>query len=410
MFDIKKPATQSADDEPQIAEQDNLSPDSGRDEPSMGDLGDVQAPSQADAFFANVDEVAEQAVSPERAAAELEAESFIEPDSELPRQGGDVLEAEPPVTNDSSQNQQDTSRHQAPHEAKRDVPQFGLPVDMRKTSPKIGQILVANAKLTEENVADVLADQEQNPSARFGEIAVRKRYVSQKDVDEALASQFGFSSSAQSSAVLASEIVVAHNPFSPFAEALRGLRSQLMLRWFDGSPQQAALAMTSVDRSDGKSFITANLGVIFSQLGERTLIIDADLRNSTQHLKFGVQNRMGLSGVLSGRAGIEEILAVPGIDNLGILPSGAIPPNPQELLGREEFSRFLAAMASTFDVILVDTPSAQQASDAQVVAQRARAAVIVGRKDKTKSAEIAQLGAVMSSAGVKILGATLNEY
>ena len=103
-------------------------------------------------------------------------------------------------------------------------------------------------------------------------------------------------------------------------------------------------------------------------------------------------------------------MAVPGIDGLGILPAGAIPPNPQELLGREEFSRFLAAMAATFDVILIDTPSAQQASDAQVVAQRARAAVIVGRKDKTKSAEIAQLGAVMSSAGVKILGATLNEY
>jgi receptor protein-tyrosine kinase len=397
MFDIKK--TVPSDDEPQIVEQDNLSADAVRDEPSMGDIGEPPQQGQADAFFTDADPIQdERSVQPE-------PQSFIEPDSELPRQGGDVLEAErPAVHNEPGPGQQ------GPQETKHDIPQFGLPVDMRKTSPKIGQILVASGKITEENVADILAEQERRPSARFGEIGVEKRYISQKDVDEALASQFGFSSSAQSSAVLASEIVVAHNPFSPFAEALRGLRSQMMLRWFDGSPQQAALAMTSVDRSDGKSFITANLGVIFSQLGERTLIIDADLRNSTQHLKFGIQNRMGLSGVLSGRAGIEEILAVPGIDNLGILPSGAIPPNPQELLGREEFSRFLAAMAATFDVILIDTPSAQQASDAQVVAQRARAAVIVGRKDKTKSAEIAQLGAVMSSAGVKILGATLNEY
>lgn len=394
MFDIKKT---DRDDEPQINEQDNRGADESRDEPSISNLGGAQQPAQADAFFINADDE----VRAER-AAQPETDSFIEPESEIPRQG-DVLEAERPAP-------AEPVHSEATQDTKHDVPQFGLPVDTRKSSPKIGQILIANAKLTEDNVLEVLAEQEREPSVRFGEIAVRKRFVTQKDVDEALAAQFGFSSSAQSSAVLASEIVVAHNPFSPFAEALRGLRSQMMLRWFDGSPQQAALAMTSVDRSDGKSFITANLGVIFSQLGERTLIIDADLRNSTQHLKFGVQNRMGLSGVLSGRAGIEEILAVPGIDNLGILPAGAIPPNPQELLGREEFSRFLAAMSSTFDVILIDTPSAQQASDAQVVAQRARAAVIVGRKDKTKSAEIAQLGAVMSSAGVKILGATLNEY
>jgi receptor protein-tyrosine kinase len=209
---------------------------------------------------------------------------------------------------------------------------------------------------------------------------------------------------------LPEEIAVAHTPYSPFAEALRGLRSQLMLRWFDGSPQQTALALTSVDRGDGKSFICANLGVVFAQLGERTLIIDADLRNSTQHKKFGLHNKMGLSGVLSGRAGVEEILAVNGLPNLAVLPAGPLPPNPQELLGREDFGRMLQALSASFDVILIDTPSAQQASDAQVVAQRARAALIVGRKDKTKTTEISQLGAVMSGSGIKILGAALNDY
>lgn len=293
---------------------------------------------------------------------------------------------------------------------KQDIPQFGLPVDMRNVSPKIGAILVANGKMAEPQVQEVLDQQGREPASRFGELSVRNRFTSQKDVDDALASQFGFTSNSQAAGQVAPDIVVAHNPFSPFAEALRGLRSQLMLRWFDGSPQQGALAMTSVDRADGKSFICANLGVVFSQLGEKTLIIDADLRNSTQHLKFGVQNRMGLSGLLSGRAGMEEILAVPGLNNLAVLPAGPLPPNPQELLGRESFSQFLAAMSGTFDVILIDTPSAQQASDAQVVAQRARAALIVGRKDKTKSSEISQLGQVLTSSGVKLLGATLNTY
>lgn len=319
--------------------------------------------------------------------------------AEIPEQGNTNSEdAIPPDISEAKQH------------SKQDIPQFGLPVDTRNSSPKIGAILLANGKITEQQVQEVLAYQEQTPDARFGELAVLHRFVSQKDVDDALASQFGFSSNSQSSANVASEIVVAHNPFSPFAEALRGLRSQLMLRWFDGSPQQGALAMTSVDRADGKSFICANLGVVFSQLGEKTLIIDGDLRNSTLHKKFGIRNRMGLSGLLSGRAGIDEIIPVPGLNNLAVLPAGPQPPNPQELLGREEFSRFLAAMAGTFDVILIDTPSAQQASDAQVVAQRARAAIIVGRKDKTKSTEISQLGAVMTSSGVKLLGATLNSY
>jgi len=249
MFDIKKTA-QSDDEptivdepqisEPQIIEQDNMSAESVRDEPSMGDLGAAQ-PSEADAFFTGGEEIQQDRELP----AEPE-QSFVEPESELPRQSGDVLEAERPAThNEPNQGQQQQQQQQAPQEPKHDVPQFGLPVDMRKTSPKIGQILVANGKLSEENVAEVLTEQEAQPSARFGEIAIRKRFVSQKDVDEALATQFGFSSSTQSSAVLASEIVVAHNPFSPFAEALRGLRSQMMLRWFDGSPQQAALTRLS---------------------------------------------------------------------------------------------------------------------------------------------------------------------
>lgn len=295
--------------------------------------------------------------------------------------------------------------------AAEEPPDLHLPVDPRQITPRIGEILVAAGKMAGDQIETVLEQQERTPDRRFGEIVVARRLATQKDVDVALASQFGYSSGGVGGEVdVPEEIVVAHTPYSPFAEALRSLRSQLMLRWFDGTPQQGALAITSVDRGDGKSFICANLGVVFSQLGERTLIIDADLRNSTQHKKFGLPNKMGLSGMLSGRAGVEEILGVKGLSNLAILPAGPLPPNPQELLGRETFGRLLAGLSKSFDVILIDTPSAQQASDAQVVAQRARAALIVGRKDKTKSNEISQLAAVMAGSGIKILGAALNDY
>lgn len=273
---------------------------------------------------------------------------------------------------------------------------------------RIGQILVSRGRLTSAQVNQILEEQGR-VSQRFGEIAVRLGLATAADIDDALALQFGYTKLESTSTALPAKVVAASAPASPFAEALRGLRSQLMMRWFDGTPGQTALAVTSVDRGDGKSFITANLGVTFAQLGENTLIIDADLRHPTQHTVFGLPNRMGLSGVLSRRAGLEEIVQIPGVSNLSVLPSGPLPPNPQELLGRPEFSRLLNELSSVYDVILVDTPSAQQSSDAHVVAQRAGAALIVGRKDRTRSTEIAQLASIMSNSGIQILGTTLNE-
>lgn len=274
---------------------------------------------------------------------------------------------------------------------------------------KLGEILVARGRLTPMQVEKVLAEQKDS-KLRFGEISIKLGFARPKDIEEALAQQFGYSRSDVSTSLIPPKLVAALNPTLPFAEALRGLRSQLMLRWFDGSPAQAALSVTSVDRGDGKSFITANLGVVFAQLGERTLVVDADLRHPTQHQIFGVENRMGLSGILGGRAGLEEIIKVPSMSNLSVLPSGPLPPNPQELLGRQEFSDMLNQLTTMYDVILVDTPSAQEASDASVIAQRVRAALIVGRKDRTRSSELNQLAAIMSSSGIQILGATLNSF
>lgn len=277
-----------------------------------------------------------------------------------------------------------------------------------RKSLRIGEILVAGQKMTEEQVEAVLRAQE-NSDLRFGALALKLGFAKRADIDQALAIQFGYSS-AEAAPNIPSSLTAAVTPAAPFAEALRGLRSQLMMRWFDGTPGQATLAITSVDRGDGKSFVTANLGVVFSQLGERTLIIDADLRHSTQHRIFSLRNRMGLSGVLSGRAGFEEISQIENLPKLAVLPAGPQPPNPLELLGREEFGLLLNELTNEFDVILIDTPSAQQASDAQVIAQRAKGALIVGRKDHTKSSEIAQLAAILSSSSVAVLGTTLNEY
>src|SRR6185436_9716186 len=118
----------------------------------------------------------------------------------------------------------------------------------------------------------------------------------------------------------------------PRAEELRGLRTQLMIRWAKAGVQHRVLAIVSPGAGEGRSYVAANLAVAFSQLGERTLLIDADLRRPRQHHIFNVSDRIGLSAVLSGRAGRSAVAPVPEFGALSLLTAGARPPNPQELL------------------------------------------------------------------------------
>src|SRR5690606_22181958 len=207
-------------------------------------------------------------------------------------------------------------------------------------------MLVERGVMTPDQVERVLDIQRTN-GGRFGEIAVRLKFATNEHVQEALARQFGYATTLHvQNSKLSDEFIAAFNPVTPFAEAIRTLRSQLTLRWFDGTPAQSCLAITSVDRGDGKSFITANLGASFSQLGEPTLVIDADMRDATQHQISGLATRLGVSGIRSGRAGYDEIVPIQGLPNLSVLPSGPLPPNPQELLGRPEFAQFLNELTS----------------------------------------------------------------
>ena len=98
------------------------------------------------------------------------------------------------------------------------------------------------------------------------------------------------------------------------------------------------------------------------------------------------------------------------LPNLSILPAGACPPNPQELLARGTFRRLLAELSKHFDVILIDTPAAQIASDVHVVSHRAGAALLVARRDHTRAPELSRLASSLRGAGAQVLGSTLNDY
>lgn len=271
----------------------------------------------------------------------------------------------------------------------------------------IGAILIDTGRLSAENAERILRQQKEQ-GKRFGDAAIELGLLSEDDIRFALASQFDYPYLAPGDNSLSHELVAAYTPFSPVVEQLRALRSQLMLRWFDAEARRKTLAIVSPGKGEGRSFIAANLAVVFSQLGERTLLIDADLRTPRQHEIFKLGNSAGLSGLLAGRIGNEAVIRVPSLLNLSVLPAGAVPPNPQELLGRPAFTERLHTISQDFDVVIIDTPAASDYADAQTVAARAGAALMLTRKNLSSISNTAQLSRDLQHAGTVLVGSILN--
>ena len=225
----------------------------------------------------------------------------------------------------------------------------------------MGALLLDSGKLNPEDAERVLRMQKET-GIRFGEAAVRLGLVSEEDIQQALARQFAYPYIRQGQANLSPRLVAAYEPFSPQVEALRAIRSQLMLRWF--ARGRRALAIVGIDGDDGASLFASNLAVVFSQLGEQTLLVDANLRAPRQQDTFGLKPRQGLSDLLAGRADLDVIARVPAFVDLSVMPAGTLPPNPQELLAREGFRNLNTQLESRYDIVLYDVPPFQAGVDA----------------------------------------------
>jgi len=272
---------------------------------------------------------------------------------------------------------------------------------------QIGALLVDAGKLIPEDAERVLRYAKEK-KLRFGDAAIELGLVTREEVERAVATQFGYQYVIPGESPVSPEVVAAYRPFSRQVEALRALRSQLLLRWFGDSLDRKRLAIVSINRGDGRSYLAANLAVVFSQLGEHTLLVDANMRNPRQHEIFGVGNSIGLSTVLSGRAGTEAIQRIPAFKDLSILPAGPLPPNPQELLDRSGFTQAMDDWSRHFDVVLLDTPAASQAADSRIVATKAEGAFILTRLNKTKLNEVKDFHENLCQVGVTLVGTVIN--
>ena len=275
-----------------------------------------------------------------------------------------------------------------------------------ENTASIGSLLLDAGKISASDTERIIALQKQN-GMRFGEAAKAQGLINDEDIQKALSQQFNFPFLTASEENFSRELVAAYQPFSAQVEALRAVREQLMLSWFTDAHK--TLAMVSPCRGEGRSHIAANLAIVFSQLGERTLLIDADLRQPQQHALFHLQGGYGLSDVMAKRADLTVVTQIPAFRDLSILPAGTVPPNPVELISRG-FKNCLQQLQTQFDVILIDTPPAEQGMDAQIIASLCRGTLLVARQHKTRLNDLQMLKNALQDTGSQCHGTILNNF
>jgi chain length determinant protein tyrosine kinase EpsG len=214
--------------------------------------------------------------------------------------------------------------------------------------------------------------------------------------------------SASSIAAMSLELVAAHDPFCARTEALRELRSELILRWFVGDAR--TLAVLGAHAADDSAVVAANLAIVMAQLGEQTLLIDANLREPRQHELFGLRPTAGLSDLLLHRDLHDEaLMPIPAVENLHVLCAGPAQANPQELVSRTAFIYLMKTLPERFRAVIIATPPALAYADAQVIAARARGCLLVTRRHETRLADVQRIKAQLEPSGAVLVGGVMRE-
>lgn len=194
---------------------------------------------------------------------------------------------------------------------------------------------------------------------------------------------------------------------SPISEAYRTLRTNVQFTSVDSKTKK--IMITSSGPREGKSTTVANLAVSIAQAGKSVLVIDADLRNPSQHKLFQIGNSEGLSSFLiqdqDERSFIKETI-VPGVK---VLTGGPIPPNPAELVGSQRMKRLIKEVSEQFDVVLIDTPPIIAVTDAAILAQEVDGVILVIASGEVNKEYAQRAKEQLDIVGAKILGAVINK-
>lgn len=205
----------------------------------------------------------------------------------------------------------------------------------------------------------------------------------------------------------ANPLITMEKPKSVISEKFRGIRTNILFSTADNDVQ--TIVFTSEKPASGKSTISANVSITYAQAGYKTLLIDGDMRKPTQHYIFNTDNTDGFSNLIINKTDYNKAIHKTDIDNLDLLTSGPIPPNPSELIGSEKSLEVLEYLRSEYDFIIIDTPSVNTVTDAQLFAEIAKYVVYVVDVQKNDRNAVKKGKELIEKAGGKILGVVLNK-
>lgn len=204
------------------------------------------------------------------------------------------------------------------------------------------------------------------------------------------------------------ELITKNFPKSPVTEAFRSLRTNLSFLSPD-NPLRSIL-VTSSGPGDGKTLVLVNLGVSMAQNGQKIIIIDADIRKPMVHRFFKMTNHTGLSSILTGDASLAEGLKSTEIDNLSVITTGPIAPNPAELLSSKKMDEVLKEAEARADIVLVDAPPAVIVTDPVILASKVDGVLLVVASHETPKDLLKQARENLENVQANIIGTILNKY
>ncbi|NID03387.1 polysaccharide biosynthesis tyrosine autokinase [Luteibacter jiangsuensis] len=189
-------------------------------------------------------------------------------------------------------------------------------------------------------------------------------------------------------------------------EAIRSLRTSLHFARLEA--KNNVLMITGSSPFAGKTFVSANLAAVIAQAGQRVLLVDGDMRRGTLHQVLGIKPALGLSDLLVGGAELAEVIQPGPLPNVSFVARGRVPPNPSELLMHENFTRFIASVVPSYDLVVIDTPPILAVTDAAVIGHHAGTSLLVARFGLNKARELALAKQRFEQNGVELKGAIFN--
>ncbi|GAA3605411.1 CpsD/CapB family tyrosine-protein kinase [Secundilactobacillus similis] len=203
------------------------------------------------------------------------------------------------------------------------------------------------------------------------------------------------------------KLITAVEPKNVVAEQFRTVRTNIDFSSIDKTLK--TILFTSSDVSEGKSTVSANTAVTWAQQGKKVLFVDADMRRPTLHTTFGVTNTQGLSTILANNEDYHGIAVDSVVDNLTVITSGPVPPNPAELLNSNRMKNFLQTVQNEYDMVILDVPPLLSVTDTQILSAGVDGVVLVVRQGVAQRTSVQRAVELLEMVHANLLGYVLND-